>query len=876
MSVFKCKMCGGDLQIEAGATVAECEYCGTKQTLPRLNDERIANLYDRANHLRRNNEFDKAMSIYEKILIEDSTDAEAYWSLVLCRFGIEYVEDPQSHRRVPTVNRAQFTSIFDDDNYKSAIKNADASRRAIYEAEAKVINEIQKNILSISQKEEPFDVFVCYKETDRDGRRTPDSVLAQELYFQLKNEGFKVFFSRITLEDKLGTAYEPYIFAALNSAKVMVVVGTKPEYFNAVWVKNEWSRYLALIKKGEKKTLVPAYKDMDPYDLPEEFSHLQAQDMSKLGFMQDLIRGIKKIVKKDAKKESTQSVDTKIQSAPAPVSGSIAPLLRRAFMFLEDGEFDSANEYCERVLDAEPENAEAYLGKLLVDLKLTHRDALAETQELFTSNSNYKRIMLYGDDNIKAEVSGYLDSMCRHIYEEAQVAMDQNTVEHYGKAVVLLKQIPEYFDSKDLIEKCKIESDLLEKEAAYNQALGLIATNSAMERERAVLILKELADYKDAPDIISDCKKQDVYDSAMFDLSNGNMNDAYQKFEMLNGWKDSNEHMQRINAHKRMRRITILSVVSVIIALAVIFSFVGIVRSLSRSSYGRQVARQELTSFSIPYGTNKIGASDFKNCTTLETVDIPQGVKKIGNRAFAGCTALESVIIPSSVDTIGAKAFAGCTNLEFVYLPSGVSVADSAFEGCHNLKAVICETYAYFSWKSNLPSGCTFYENVSNVVDCGMTASGLIWVGRKSNNDASTTVSIIAYTGSNSYIEIPWQINGYNVTAIGEGAFKSNDCIMEVALPNGVKSIGDSAFQGCYKLTSITMPNSLTYIGDSAFDGCASLTKIVIPSSVTSVGLYAFDDCYKLQIYCRASYEGSGWEYNWNPDKRPVVWKYTG
>ena len=96
----------------------------------------------------------------------------------------------------------------------------------------------------------------------------------------MTNEGFKVFFSRITLEDKLGTAYEPYIFAALNSAKVMVVLGTKPEYFNAVWVKNEWSRYLALIKAGQKKILIPAYKDMDPYDLPEEFSHLQAQDMT--------------------------------------------------------------------------------------------------------------------------------------------------------------------------------------------------------------------------------------------------------------------------------------------------------------------------------------------------------------------------------------------------------------------------------------------------------------------------------------------------------------------------------------------------------------------------------------------------------------------
>ena len=295
MAVFKCKMCGGALDIKGNETVAVCEYCGTRQTLPRLDDGRRANLYDRANHFRRNNEYDKAMSIYEQLLNEDGADAEAYWSLVLCRYGIEYVEDPYTRRRVPTVNRAQYTSVFDDEDYKSALKYADGYQKSVYEEEAKAINEIQKGILEVSRKEEPFDIFICYKETDADGRRTPDSVLAGELYQELTKEGFKVFFSRITLEDKLGTAYEPYIFAALNSAKVMVVLGTKPEYFNAVWVKNEWSRYLALIKNGAKKTLIPAYRGMDPYDLPDEFSNLQAQDMSKLGFMQDLIRGIKKI-----------------------------------------------------------------------------------------------------------------------------------------------------------------------------------------------------------------------------------------------------------------------------------------------------------------------------------------------------------------------------------------------------------------------------------------------------------------------------------------------------------------------------------------------------------------------------------------------------
>ncbi|GEM_PF-1286111 len=211
------------------------------RTNPKLDDEKRANLYNRANHFRRNNDYDKAMSIYEQILNEDQTDSEAYWSIVLCRYGVEYVEDPATQKRVPTINRTQFTSVFMDENFKSALSYADEEQKKVYMAEAEANDKIQQNILTISNSEEPFDVFICYKENDENGQRTPDSVLAADLYYGLTNEGFKVFFSRITLEDKLGTAYEPYIFSALNSAKVMIVLGTKAEYFNAVWVKNEWS-----------------------------------------------------------------------------------------------------------------------------------------------------------------------------------------------------------------------------------------------------------------------------------------------------------------------------------------------------------------------------------------------------------------------------------------------------------------------------------------------------------------------------------------------------------------------------------------------------------------------------------------------------------
>lgn len=262
--LFKCKMCGGDIEASSDRTYGTCDSCGSTMTLPKENDERLAHLFNRANHFRRCNEFDKAEAAYEALLSECEKSAEAHWGVVLSRYGIEYVEDPISRKRIPTCHRTQFQSILTDRDYKAAIEYApDGYTRSLYEEEAAQISELQKEILAIAVNEEPYDLFICYKENSEAGTRTLDSVLAQDLYYQLVKEGFKVFYARISLEDKLGEKYEPYIFSALNSAKVMLVIGTKPEYFNGVWVKNEWHRFLKFLTESRDKLLIPCYKDMD-------------------------------------------------------------------------------------------------------------------------------------------------------------------------------------------------------------------------------------------------------------------------------------------------------------------------------------------------------------------------------------------------------------------------------------------------------------------------------------------------------------------------------------------------------------------------------------------------------------------------------------
>ena len=343
---------------------------------------------------------------------------------MLCKYGIEYVDDPASGNKIPTCHRSSFESIMDDTNFELTLEYADTDARKVYRDEAKVIEEIRKGIIEVSGKEEPYDIFICYKETDEKGNRTLDSVIAQDIYNELVAKGYRVFFSRITLEDKLGQEYEPYIFAALNSAKVMLAVGTDYEYYNAVWVKNEWSRYLKLIAAGQKKTLIPCYKNIDAYDMPKEFAKIQAQDMGKVGAMQDLLRGVEKIMGRDKVKVVVETVKSTVDTAA---------LFQRVQMFMEDGDWINAEKYCERILDSEPTNANAYLYKLLISLRLTKAEDLAKCQKPFAQDGNYQKALRYANSTLKTQLESYLVAA-----ENNQQADKTQRAKSNGKLKVIL------------------------------------------------------------------------------------------------------------------------------------------------------------------------------------------------------------------------------------------------------------------------------------------------------------------------------------------------------------------------------------------------------------------------------------------------------
>ena len=428
MALLKCKMCGQDIEVQQGAASCRCPACGTKQTVPPTDSARMVERYMQANRLRRAADFDAAFDVYQSILVYSPSDAEAWWGKCLCRYGIDYVTNAETGEKKPTCHRTLTTSIFEDEDYKKCIECADPVARQMYADEAAEIDRVQKGILTIAQKEQPYDVFICYKEKDPDtDERTQDSVLAQEIYYALTEKGYKVFFARVTLEHKLGEEYEPLIYAALSTARVMLVLGTKPEYMTAPWVRNEWSRFLAMSKGDPNRLIIPCYRDMDPYDLPEALAPLQSQNMAKIGFLQDLLHGIGKVMGKGA--------ETAASGGSASRTGAMT---ERAFILLKDEQFEEADRLLNQLLTSDPHSARGYLGKLMVLRRAATPEALAGSKVPLTYSKSYQHALEYGDETLKKQLNGYSRQVDEGVEERLTAAYRQMAACQFAGAVPAL------------------------------------------------------------------------------------------------------------------------------------------------------------------------------------------------------------------------------------------------------------------------------------------------------------------------------------------------------------------------------------------------------------------------------------------------------
>ena len=264
-----------------------------------------------------------------------------------------------------------------------------------------------------------------------------------------------------------------------------------------------------------------------------------------------------------------------------------------------------------------------------------------------------------------------------------------------------------------------------------------------------------------------------------------------------------------------------------------------------------------ITNFTIGENVTYIGDYAFSGCNFITEINIPASVTSIGCAAFNGhfssisvdsnnpsyrsidgnlfskdggrliayATAKEDTtfVIPETITCIDIRAFEYASNLKQITIPATVTeIGSRAFYGCWNI-IIFCETEAKpdgwdekWNWSGRpVVWGC---------IDFGITDDGFEW------GSTQDGIVITKYSGNDTEIAIPEEINGIAV---------------------------------------ISVP-------DRAFENKSTLKSILIPESITKIGYYAFVGCSNITIYCEATSKPDGWDTSWNPSSRPVVWGYTG
>lgn len=219
-------------------------------------------------------------------------------------------------------------------------------------------------------------------------------------------------------------------------------------------------------------------------------------------------------------------------------------------------------------------------------------------------------------------------------------------------------------------------------------------------------------------------------------------------------------------------------------------------------------------------------------------------VMAIMQSAFADNEDITSVTLPDSVMVVQSSAFANCTNLTSVtFLAMGTQFTDGTeFSGCSSLTTFYGYSGSYTEWYvSNGYYPVTFSEITADTFTSG-DWTYIVQYGQ---------AGIVSYSGSDSQITLPTELDGYTVGAVMSNAFAGNTTLTDVTLPAAVY-VYSSAFENCTNLESVRVLSTDTYFYDeTVFSGCSNLT--IYGYSGSSAESYA--ESYNIPFVVLAEYE---------------------
>ncbi|MBQ7308384.1 MAG: TIR domain-containing protein, partial [Clostridia bacterium] len=413
-----------------------CNYCQSKFEKKQIDSKMFINL-GIANQERQCANFEKAKNLYEQIIKdfpdEDLTDV--YWGLFLCEQRVLFEEDGNGENFPSFFRITQNLKVEDSQCFGKALSYAlkhNTDRLETFNYLADKIEDARKMYFDIKTKTEPFDVFICFKNTDKDGNYTNDRQLAMDIYNEFSNK-YNIFFSEKTLKDIKSSyrQYEPNIYYGLYTAKVMLLICSKKEYLESKWLKNEWSRFTQINKQGENnKCIIPIFTDgFNPEDLPESLWHNQGifDDRKLISTLETTLQNITNPVDKleelrkeqekqreELKKaqemqrlEQERLLNEKLEALRNQNLGNnvnLDNMIKRGFQYLDDEEWDNAINQVEKIFDVDVTVAQGYIIKMMIEYKLKTLSDFNKLDISAFENKNYKNALKYASEDYKQEL----------------------------------------------------------------------------------------------------------------------------------------------------------------------------------------------------------------------------------------------------------------------------------------------------------------------------------------------------------------------------------------------------------------------------------------------------------------------------------------
>ena len=554
MSANICNICGANLIYKDGKWV--CPACGAFKT-EEISNEEVTLLYNAAQKLRLAS-FDDAEEAYRDIIAKYPENSEAHWGLVLSKYGIKY-EDDYDGKKLPTCYATSIESVLTDKDYLDAVRLCkDKYQKEYYIEQGKVLEKIRVEWLEKASKEPKYDVFLCFKDSDKlnNMERTDDSIEVANLYTHLSSLGYKGFYSRESLRDKVAEKYEPYIYNALNTAAVMIVYGSKIEYFSSVWMKNEWTRYVRRLREGLKieGSLVIACDGVNPGDLPRPLNQMQVLDARKKTFYGDLEAHIAKIISIARRPKATverveissaigkkkASIDNQIKTikvgggvgkkTPVVIDNAVSvreigryevpaltpdedTKLKSVNLFLQKELFDNAKKVVDEILEKNKYNGQALLADLLIRYKVKSIDELSDKIEEIEDFSQFNTVIEYNDKDVG-------EKLIAVIGQKIRLAVANS---NYDVAIACLKEIVVYNSTEVLnirLELRKTATRLLAVSANTAAEIFDVLVNSYQDSETYIEYIQGFVD---------DCIKNrqftvaQKYNDKIIELDDGNL-----------------------------------------------------------------------------------------------------------------------------------------------------------------------------------------------------------------------------------------------------------------------------------------------------------------------------------------------------------------